>query len=41
MNLLFCFAGPKSLLFYGVHDETYLAQALSYALGIDVFGRQL
>ncbi|XP_064553073.1 alkaline phosphatase [Drosophila montana] len=39
-SLLFA-QGPKSLLFYGVHDETYLAQALSYALGIDVFGRQL
>ncbi|KRF78725.1 alkaline phosphatase [Drosophila virilis] len=39
-SLLFA-QGPKSLLFYGVHDETYLAQALSYALGIDIFGRQL
>ncbi|XP_017874581.1 PREDICTED: alkaline phosphatase [Drosophila arizonae] len=39
-SLLFA-QGPKSVLFYGVHDETYLAQTLSHALGIDVFGRQL
>lgn len=35
------FTGPKSVLFYGVHDETYLAHTLSHALGIDVFNRQL
>ncbi|KAM8704766.1 hypothetical protein ACLKA7_009254 [Drosophila subpalustris] len=39
-SLLFA-QGPKSLLFYGVHEETYLAQALSYALGINAFGNQL
>ncbi|XP_034485883.1 alkaline phosphatase, tissue-nonspecific isozyme isoform X2 [Drosophila innubila] len=39
-SLLFA-QGPKSLLFYGVHEETYLAQALSYALGLNAFGNQL
>ncbi|EDV90643.1 GH14069 [Drosophila grimshawi] len=39
-SLLFA-TGPKSSLFYSVHEETYLAHALSYALGMDVFGRQL
>lgn len=30
-------SGPMSLLFYGVHEETYLAHALSYALGLNDF----
>ncbi|XP_017845943.1 alkaline phosphatase, tissue-nonspecific isozyme [Drosophila busckii] len=33
-SLLFA-KGPKSLLFYGVHEETYLAQALAYAMRIN------
>ncbi|XP_060650020.1 alkaline phosphatase, tissue-nonspecific isozyme [Drosophila nasuta] len=39
-SLLFA-KGPKSLLFYGVHEETYLAHALAYALGLNDFNNQL
>ncbi|XP_062125404.1 alkaline phosphatase [Drosophila sulfurigaster albostrigata] len=39
-SLLFA-KGPKSLLFYGVHEETYLAHALAYALGLNDFDNQL
>ncbi|KAH8407227.1 hypothetical protein KR222_010910 [Zaprionus bogoriensis] len=39
-SLLFA-QGPKSLLFYGVHEETYLAQALAYALGLNDFKGEL
>ncbi|KAH8311483.1 hypothetical protein KR044_006605, partial [Drosophila immigrans] len=35
-SLLFA-KGPKSLLFYGVHEETYLAHALAFALGLNEF----